>query len=76
MPEEQTVQLHHCERLKTRRYIICLPTVQPQLSDFGTGMFYFIPPHLLSCSPPPKKKLLVYLDLDSWTEHFCSIVIK
>jgi hypothetical protein len=48
MSEEQTVQLRHCERLKTRMYLLCLPTVQPHLLDFGTGMFYFIPPHPLT----------------------------
>jgi len=39
MSEEQTVQLHHCERLKTCMYAIFLPTVQLHLLDFGTGMF-------------------------------------
>jgi len=53
MSEEQTVQLHHCERLKTRMYVLFLPTVQLHLLDFGTGKFYFIPPHPLSCYTPP-----------------------
>lgn len=70
MPEEQTAQLHHCERLITRMYIICIPMVQPHLLDFGTGMFYFIPPHPLSCSPPPKQYLFTFavcLHRNPWT---------